>query len=124
MSFVFVVMHVVVAAHDRGTLGHDFTVVRDAQCDVTPTMTRGAPMGSGFVGVLQVEQSVVDLAQCDRQRLLLKVGFDERADVFEQAFAQLGVVRIDLTGATGRVDDQLRGTRSPWGLRSVPSDWP
>ena len=48
----------------------------------------------------------VDLAQGDRQRLLLHVGLDQRADVLEQALAELGVVGVDLAGPLGGVDDQ------------------
>jgi hypothetical protein len=56
--------------------------------------------------VLVVEQAVVDLAQRDRQRLLLHAGLDQRADVLEQALAELGVVGVDLARALGGVDDQ------------------
>src|SRR3954454_24420539 len=55
----------------------------------------------GGVDVLAGQQVVVDLAQGDRQRLLLDVGVHERADVLEQALAQLGVVGVDLPGALG-----------------------
>ena len=33
-------------------------------------------------------------------------GLDQRADVLQQALAELGVVVVDLTGALGRVDHQ------------------
>ena len=54
----------------------------------------------------RAEQALVDLAQRDRQRLLLHVGLDQRADVLQQALAELGVVRVDLPRPLGRHDDQ------------------
>ena len=60
--------------------------------------------GSLAFGVL--EQSRVDLAQRDRQRLLLGQRLDQRADVLQQALAELGVVVVDLPGALGGVDRQ------------------
>src|SRR4030081_3903858 len=56
------------------------------------------------LGVL--EQVFVDLAQRDRQRLFLQAGLDKRADVLEDAVAELVVVVVDLTRALGGVDDQ------------------
>src|SRR3954468_655127 len=61
----------------------------------------------GRVDVLTREEVVVDLAQRDRQGLLLDVGVDQWADVLEQALAQLGVVGVNLAGALGAVEDQL-----------------
>ena len=55
-------------------------------------------------GVL--EQVGVDLAQRDRQRLLLQARLDQRADVLEDALAELVVVVVDLPGPLGRVDHQ------------------
>src|SRR5665213_4543680 len=52
------------------------------------------------------QQPAVDFAQGDGERLLVRVRLDERPDVFEQALTELGVVRVDLPGALGRVDDQ------------------
>src|SRR6478672_9254842 len=74
----------------------------------------GAGLGSGLLGgelgrvdVLAGQQVVVDLAQRDRERLLLHVGVDERADVLEQALAQLGVVGVDLASTLGAGEHQL-----------------
>ena len=53
-----------------------------------------------------VQQPLADLAQRDRQRLLLHVGLDQRADVLQQALAELGVVGVDLPRPLGREDDQ------------------
>src|SRR3954454_14868299 len=61
----------------------------------------------GRVDVLAGQQVVVDLAQRDRERLLLDVGVHERADVLQESFAELGVVGVDLPGALGAVEDQL-----------------
>ncbi len=57
----------------------------------------------------------------DRQRLLVHVGLDQRADVLEQALAELGVVGVDLARALGGVDDQavLRVGRSRAARRSA-----
>src|ERR1700754_2684004 len=55
-------------------------------------------------GVL--EQAGVDLAERDRQRLLARTRLHQRADVLEQALAELRVVVVDLAGALGRVDHQ------------------
>src|SRR3954453_777650 len=95
----------------------------------TPRTTRGAPAGcarpasapsswlrSGLDG-LGGQQAVVDLAQGDAQRLLVHVRLDQRADVLEQALPELGVVRVDLTGALGAVDDQ--GVLGVGGLEQV-----
>src|SRR5690349_10333496 len=40
------------------------------------------------------QQTGVDLAQGDRERLLVDMGVDERTDVLEEALAELRVVRI------------------------------
>src|SRR5580765_6944750 len=50
----------------------------------------------GRVDVLAGQQVVVDLAQRDRQRLLLHVGVHEGADVLQEALTELGVVGVDL----------------------------
>jgi hypothetical protein len=53
-------------------------------------------------GVLSVlaggvgEQALVDLAQGDGERLLLRGGVDQRADVLQQALGELAVVGVDL----------------------------
>ena len=52
------------------------------------------------------EQSLADLTQRDGQRLLLDPGLDQRADVLQQALAELGVVGVDLPRPLGRHDDQ------------------
>src|SRR5436309_10141594 len=52
------------------------------------------------------QRVLVDLAQRHRQRLLLHVGWDERADVLEQTLTELGVVGVDLAGSLRRVDDE------------------
>src|SRR5664280_903376 len=56
--------------------------------------------------LLMGQQASVDLAQGDRERLLLHSGFDQRPDVLQQPFAELRVVGVDLAGALGRVDHQ------------------
>src|SRR6478735_2002763 len=61
----------------------------------------------GRVDVLADEQVVVDLAQGDRERLLLDMGVHERADVLEQALTELRVVGVDLPGALGAEENQL-----------------
>src|SRR6185312_8027125 len=72
-----------------------------------PDGTRGSGEVRGrLVGLLRDQQALVDLAQGHRQRLLLHVGLDERADVLQQALAELRVVGVDLAGALGRVDHQ------------------
>src|SRR3954471_22316494 len=76
---------------------------------LTPRTTRiGCSSRSGVSGLggRRGQQAPVDLAQGDRQRLLVDLGLDERADVVEQALLQLGVVGVDLTGALGGVDDE------------------
>src|SRR6476469_8925473 len=74
----------------------------------------GGGLGRGLLGgqlgrvdVLAGQQVFVDLAQRDRERLLLDVGVDERADVLQEALAELGVVGVDLPGALGAVEHQL-----------------
>src|SRR4051794_1540677 len=52
------------------------------------------------------DQTLVDLTERDRHRLLVDLAVDQRADVLEQALLELGVVGVDLAGALGRVDDQ------------------
>src|SRR5881398_1521740 len=56
--------------------------------------------------LLEGQQRVVDLTQRHRERLLLHVRRDERADVLEQALTELRVVSVDLTRALGGVDDE------------------
>ena len=98
--------------------------VRNAALQVISTATIAAYVGLGGLGggagprlllggelrrvdLLDGEQVVADLAQRDRERLLLDVGVDQRADVLQQALAELGVVGVDLPGALGAVEDQL-----------------
>src|SRR5450631_2792501 len=52
------------------------------------------------------EQSLAALTQRDRQRLLLDPGLDQRADVLQQALAELGVVGVDLPRPLRRHDHQ------------------
>ena len=56
---------------------------------------------------MHAQLAFVDLAQRDRERLLLNRGLDQRADVIEQTLAELGVVGVDLAGALGCEQDQL-----------------
>src|SRR3954453_17549884 len=82
----------------------------------TPSRTRGrVPSTSprpgrrarallGALGVL--EEAGLDLAHGDGQRLLARARLDERADVLEQALAELRVVVVDLPGPLGGVDHQ------------------
>src|SRR5262249_27646642 len=55
---------------------------------------------------LGVQQAFADLAQGDRERLLLHSGLDHRSDVLKQALTELGVVRVDLPGSLGGHDYQ------------------
>ena len=58
---------------------------------------RGGSLGLGCgIKWLRRQQTSVDLAHRDRQRLLLDMCLNERSDVLQEALAQLGVVRIDL----------------------------
>ena len=89
-------------------------VVEAGHSSLKPAARRRRPPGGGLLGgelgrvdVLAGQQVLVDLAQRDRQRLLLHVGVDERADVLQQALAELGVVGVDLAGALGAVEHQL-----------------
>src|SRR4051794_2610515 len=52
------------------------------------------------------QQTLVDLAERDRQGLLLRSGVDQGADVLQQALGELAVVGVDLAGALGGEDDQ------------------
>src|SRR5687768_7672611 len=62
-------------------------------------------LGLGVV-LLGGQQVLVDLAERDRQRLLLHVSVHERADVLQQPLAELRVVGVDLPRALGGVEDQ------------------
>src|SRR3984885_9892246 len=55
---------------------------------------------------LRADQPLADLAQRDRQRLLLDAGLNKRANVLQQAFAELGVVGVDLPCPLRRHDDE------------------
>src|SRR5699024_9250283 len=59
-----------------------------------------------LVDLADREQALVDLAQGDRERLLLVLDVHEGADELEQALGELRVVRVDLAGALGAVQDQ------------------
>src|SRR5271163_4474187 len=75
----------------------------------TPTMIRlrSLTWGPALLLALGVfEQVGVDLTHRDGQRLFLQPRLDQRADVFEDALAELVVVIVDLTGTLGRVDHQ------------------
>src|SRR3954470_17788606 len=66
-------------------------------------------ISSGWESVLARgvgEQTLVDLAERDRQRLLLRRGVDQGADVLQQALGELAVVGVDLARALGGEDDQ------------------
>src|SRR5215207_11266393 len=52
------------------------------------------------------QQTLVDLAQGDREGLLLRSGVDQRADVLQQALGELAVVGVDLPRALGGEDHQ------------------
>src|SRR6478609_63626 len=69
----------------------------------------GQRLGGGLlrVDVLAGQQVLVDLAERDREGLLLDVRVHERADVLQQALAELGVVGVDLTSTLGAVEHQL-----------------
>src|SRR4051812_32844056 len=73
---------------------------------------RAEPAGRGEDGVLSVlaggvgQQTLVDLAERDRQRLLLRRGVHQGADVLQQALGELAVVGVDLAGTLGGEDDQ------------------
>ena len=101
----------------------------------TPRTTSAAIVGGayGLVGRLGGEQAGVDLAQRDRERLLLRGGLHQRADVLEQALAELAVVGVDLAGArlaakiTSAYFDEVFSSSSsigglvmPSGLATVP----
>src|SRR3954468_13513921 len=65
---------------------------------------QGGPSSVLAGGVRQ--QALVDLAERDRERLLLRCGVDQGADVLQQALGELAVVGVDLAGALGGVDHQ------------------
>src|SRR6478735_9861117 len=85
----------------------------------TPRTTRSGSvtarslLGSGLGG----HETLIDLTERDRQRLLADLGLHEGADVVEQALLELAVVRVDLAGPLGRVDDQ--GVLAVGGLEQV-----
>ena len=77
-------------------------------------------------GRLELDQVGVDLAQRDGQRLLLRRGLDQRADVLEQALAELAVVGVDLPGPltammTRAYFDWVRSSSSSIGGLVMPS---
>src|SRR5690349_200769 len=67
-----------------------------------PARRQGSALGRLHGG----QQPPPDLAERDRQGLLLHAGFDQRPDVLQQALAELGVVGIDLPRPLGRDDDE------------------
>jgi hypothetical protein len=62
--------------------------------------------GRSALGLLDLQHALAGLAQCDRQRLLLHAGLNERADVLKQALAELRVVGVNLAGPLRGKDDQ------------------
>ncbi|MBG9885040.1 hypothetical protein ABE10_00250, partial [Bacillus toyonensis] len=61
-----------------------------------------------LLGVADAELVLVDLVQCDRERLVLDRGVHERADVVEEvALVQVRVVVVDLARSLRGVDDQF-----------------
>src|SRR6478736_2099994 len=62
--------------------------------------------GSGLGRLHGGQQPPPDLAERDRQGLLLHAGLDQRPDVLQQALAELGVVGVDLPRPLGRHDDE------------------
>src|SRR5215217_5054553 len=78
-----------------------------------PAGTRREPAsGGGQGGPFSVvaggvgQQALVDLAERDREGLLLRRGVDQRADVLQQALGELAVVGVDLARALGGEDHQ------------------
>src|SRR5580692_1408299 len=61
---------------------------------------------SDDLGLLPGEQPLADLAQGDREGLLLHPGLDQGPDVLQQALAELGVIRVDLPGPLRRHDHE------------------
>src|SRR5262245_53378579 len=55
---------------------------------------------------LGAQQACFDLAQSDRQRLLVDMRLDQRTDVLKQTLAELAVISVDLPGPLGRVDHE------------------
>ena len=49
---------------------------------------------------------LVDLAQRDREGLLVHLRVDEGPDILKQPLLELGVIGVDLAGPLGGVDDQ------------------
>ena len=62
---------------------------------------------SNRVDVFAGQQVRVDLTKGNRERLLLHVGLDQRADVLKQTLTELRVVGVDLTSTLGAVKNQL-----------------
>src|SRR5262249_28317089 len=69
----------------------------------TPSSTSATR--SAFGG-LAGQQAVVDLPEGDGQRLLLRRGLHQGADVLQQPLAELAVVGVDLARTLGGIDDQ------------------
>src|SRR5690606_24197333 len=76
--------------------------LQGGQLDAAP----GACLLTGALDGLGGQQSRVDLAQRDRERLLVDVRVDEGTDVLEETLTELRVVRVDLAGPLGRVDHE------------------
>src|SRR3954453_11854980 len=57
-----------------------------------------------LLGALGGQQARVDLAERDRERLLLRRGLHEGTNVLEETLTELAVVGVDLAGTLGRED--------------------
>ena len=80
-----------------------------------------------------LQQAFVDLTEGDRQRLVLALVLDQRADVLQQSFVELGEVGVDLTCALRSeiasaylesacfIKSSIDGVASPVGVGSVPN---
>src|SRR5690606_35201935 len=75
---------------------------------VTPSRTRMVvPLLGGRAGVAELKQAAgVDLAQRHGERLVGRIGLDQRANILEVTLTQRVVVGVDLAGAIGAVDHE------------------
>src|SRR3954468_979675 len=77
---------------------------------LTPRTTCRSLIRSGWsdlrLKLPEGQRVLVELTQGHRERLLLHVGRDERADVLEKTLTELRVVGVDLPGALRGVDDE------------------
>src|SRR4051812_18394934 len=83
---------------------HDTPQARQSRCRACGENC--CDSGRGALDGLGGQQTRVDLAQGDGERLLVDVRVDERTDVLEEALAELRVVRVDLTGTLRGVDHE------------------